>query len=244
MSRHRAAICLAAACGVTLVGTAPSRADWLVTQDGSRLETKGPWNVKGKLVTFTLPNGTLGSLRLSEVDLARSSEATAAEVAAADAAKKAATEEIPAKPVAVLVLTDADVAHATEAVTSSTTADPEAAADKAPDTTTGAAVTVTAWDKSFSQTENGVTVTGTLRNKGATVAAALGVEVRLYDEEGKLVGSAPATLSTESLEPGAAARFRVTFPGVTSFMAAKFDVASTPISTEPPVEKEEPPPSR
>ncbi len=125
-----------------------------------------------------------------------------------------------------------------------TTPAPEAAADKAPDTTTGAAVTVTAWDKSFNQAEGGVMVTGTLRNNGKTVAAAVGVEVRLYDEEGKLLGTAPATLSTESLEPGAAARFRVTFPGVPTFMAAKFDVASTPISTEPPVEKEEPPPSR
>lgn len=249
MSRHRAALRLAAACGLLLAGSAASRADWLVTQEGARLEIKGPWKVAGKVVTFTLPNGTLGSLRLSEVDLTRSAEATAAALVAADVAKSApASAAAPgAKPTAVMVITDADVSHAADAPASApaaAAAAADAAVDKAPDTSTGAAVVVTAWDKSFSQVDNGVAITGTVRNNGKTVAAALGVDVRLYDEQGQLLGSAPATLSTEALEPGAAARFRVAFPGVTTFMAAKFDVASTAISKEAPTEQEEPPPSR
>lgn len=44
-------------------------ADWLVTQDDSRLETQGEWRVEGRRVIFTLANGTLSAMRLSEVDL-------------------------------------------------------------------------------------------------------------------------------------------------------------------------------
>jgi len=32
---------------------AAARADWLVTTEGGRVETRGPWEVKGKLVVFT-----------------------------------------------------------------------------------------------------------------------------------------------------------------------------------------------
>src|SRR6476661_7310749 len=55
---------------------APAAADWLVTREGGRIETRGAWKVKNQLVVFTLPNGTLSSLRLSEIDLAASEKAT------------------------------------------------------------------------------------------------------------------------------------------------------------------------
>ena len=40
---------------------APAAADWLVTRDGGRVETKGPWKVKGKLVVFTRAAETAAS---------------------------------------------------------------------------------------------------------------------------------------------------------------------------------------
>jgi hypothetical protein len=54
---------------------APAAADWLVLADGGRVETAGPWEVRGGLVVFTLANGTLSSVRASEVDLPASEAA-------------------------------------------------------------------------------------------------------------------------------------------------------------------------
>jgi hypothetical protein len=63
---------------VFLGSVLPAAADWLVTQLGDRIETRGAWRVEKKSVIFTLPNGTLSSLRVSDVDLAASEKATAA----------------------------------------------------------------------------------------------------------------------------------------------------------------------
>ena len=62
------------ACGLAATGV---NADWLVTRAGERVETEGRWQVKGRMVVFTRPGGTLASLRLSEVDLEASRQATA-----------------------------------------------------------------------------------------------------------------------------------------------------------------------
>jgi hypothetical protein len=57
---------------------AAARADWLLTRDGSKVETRGPWKLEPKRVVFTTMDGTLSSLRLSEVDLDASRQATLA----------------------------------------------------------------------------------------------------------------------------------------------------------------------
>ncbi len=81
-------------------------ADWLVTRAGERIETEGGWQVKGRMVVFTRPGGTLSSLRLSEVDLDASREATAnaAEAAASPAAPAPATP--PRLPARVITTDD------------------------------------------------------------------------------------------------------------------------------------------
>ncbi|MBP9146586.1 MAG: hypothetical protein KBF21_11560 [Thermoanaerobaculia bacterium] len=56
-------------------------ADWLVLQTGERIETKGAWTVKGKQVVYTTPEKLLRSLRLSEVNLEASTQASAVEPA-------------------------------------------------------------------------------------------------------------------------------------------------------------------
>lgn len=53
-----------------------SSADWLLTVDGQRIETLGPWEVEGDRIVFTLPNGTLTSVRAEEIDLPASLQLT------------------------------------------------------------------------------------------------------------------------------------------------------------------------
>lgn len=60
---------------------AMASADWLVLQTGERIETKGAWTVKGKQVVYTTPEKLLRSLRLSEVNLEASTQASAMEPA-------------------------------------------------------------------------------------------------------------------------------------------------------------------
>jgi hypothetical protein len=98
-----------AACGLT----APvAGADWLVTRAGERVETEGSWQIKGRMVVFTQPGGTLASLRLSEVDLEASRQATT-EAADAAEATAAATPPMPSSAPAprrpARVITNADV---------------------------------------------------------------------------------------------------------------------------------------
>ncbi len=83
-----------------------SHGDWLVTRDGNTVETKGPWTVKGRMVVFTLPSGTLSSMRLDDLDLPASETLTASKK------KEKETPEIPPEPrkrESVLSLTNRDV---------------------------------------------------------------------------------------------------------------------------------------
>lgn len=51
-------------------------ADLLVTREGETIETRGPWKVKGRQVVFTNSQGVLSSLRLADIDIEASEEAT------------------------------------------------------------------------------------------------------------------------------------------------------------------------
>ncbi len=102
---------------LTAVCAAPAAGDWLVTAEGTAIETDGPWKVKGRLVVFTDAQGTLRSLRRDEIDLEASEARTAgAEPEALEAPAAADTEEprerTERRP--VLVLTNDDVARAAE----------------------------------------------------------------------------------------------------------------------------------
>src|SRR5258708_3984073 len=64
-----AAAALAGAAALALIlGPAPLHADWIVTRQGDRFEIQGTWQLKGKLLVFTLPNGTLSSLPAAPPD--------------------------------------------------------------------------------------------------------------------------------------------------------------------------------
>ena len=99
-------------CLLGLVAALPIHGDWLVTRDGARVETKGPWKVKGSQVIFTLPNGTLSVLRKSEVDLDASAVATAQSQRPTSSSAQAETKR--SEP-SVLVLTNKDIRSADDA---------------------------------------------------------------------------------------------------------------------------------
>lgn len=79
-------------------------ADVLVTRDGERIETRGPWQIKGKQVIFTAANGTLQALRLDDVDLEASDAATHPREAPPPPAVPEAPPRAP-----VLTITDDDI---------------------------------------------------------------------------------------------------------------------------------------
>lgn len=161
---------------------APAAADWLVTRDGGRIETKGKWRVEGAKVVFTLPNGTMGVMRKSEVDLDASAVASTEGVKPpADAAKVE-----PAKT-PVLTLTDKDIAKASPVAPVGAPGDGAPAvpaAGASTSTAKSAAVVVQSWRQDPAQ-DGGVELSGVLVNVGVDFAVNITVEVEVKDGEGK-----------------------------------------------------------
>jgi hypothetical protein len=222
----------------TLVGVAlaaPAGADWIVTREGARIETRGPWKEKGKLVVFTQKDGTLASMKADLVDLGASRKATAEKDE-----PKAKPEQEAAKPrrPSVRSLTDKDFRKSAPAPGEAPPADGQAApADgKAPvegTTDAGGApaaearqepLEVASWERA--EGGQGVRLTGLLRNTSADQAAGIELEVGLYDENGALLARQKATVESESLGPGESTPFSVEVPGVFAFGSVKFKMRS------------------
>lgn len=209
--------------------TAPASADWLVTREGGKVETQGAWKVQGKRVVFTAKDGTLASLRLAEVDLDASREATSAALQA-----KAAETAKPAAPPkkAVRVLTDKDFARP----------EPPPAADSSGGATDGSAgenpaaappestaLQVPDWKQSRNPERGVLEISGTVLNTGPDLATAVSVTVRLYDAGGEVLATQQASLGTRTLKPGQNTAFQAELPGVIGFTSAKFEVRSIPL---------------
>lgn len=241
-----AAICL---CVAALGPASPARADWLVTRDGGRVETKGTWKVEGKRVVFTLKDGTLSSLRLTEVDLDASRQATIAmaEEAAAAAAKAGAVAEAPPAKKSTHTFTDKDFARApAPAAPPKDEAKEGGDAKPAPSSTAGP-VKVVDWKKTQNQETHALEITGSVRNTGPDLALAISVSIRLFNPRGEQFAAQSAALDTRSLHPGQNTAFKAVFPDVVDFASAKIDVMSTPMMEKPPppapATGETPPPS-
>lgn len=194
-------------------------ADWLVLNDGSRVETDGAWSVEGRLVVFRTPGGTLSSLRLAEVDL----EATDRANVEANEPPPVAAPAPPKK--AVLVLTEADLPPASPVPAEQEEAGSgEGEAGKgAGSAQAGAGLEVGSWEQVPTPDGTGIQIYGTLENKTGKLATDLGVRVLLFDAAGNEVGSQEAVIGRRALPPGAKANFNATFPDVFSFAAAKFE---------------------
>jgi hypothetical protein len=228
ISERRTCVGLAlAACLLAL----PAGADWLVTREGGRVETRGAWEVKGKLVVFRAADGTLASLRLTEVDLETSRSAT--EEAARQRVEAQAPSKPPEKRVSKVVLTDKDFRKAASAVQP---ANSENAATAAPAAETAAqplGLGVANWDRGREESDGSVVITGTLQNSAISTATDIGLAVQLLDEAGKVMATGQAELSATALPPGQQTGFRVAFPGIFAFADAKFETRSVNLVTRP-----------
>ena len=206
-------------------GAAPGAADWLVTTDGSRVETKGPWKVDGRRVIFTLPNGTLSAMRASEIDFEASEAATAAANAPppAPVAEDAKKEPLP-EP--VLVLTNKDIAPG------AVPDDPDAPArpEVLPSIAEREPVQVISWNR-YEQDDGSIELRGTVRNTGASVAANIRVQATVKDEDGAEIATGNAFLGKASLVSGRSTTFRVVLPDVDDFTGnPEFKVTSTELT--------------
>ncbi len=185
----------------------PAGADWLVLRDGSKIETKGPWQAKGRLVVFEKAGGGLSSIRSEEVDAA---------------ASRAATEEAlrpppppPPPPVAptrpVLVLTDEDIPKALDAA--------------APEGQTGdtVALRISNWERL--DNENGIEVTGVVRNDSDAVAQGVVVRVIALNDRREPISTASANVSNTELPPGQTSVFRALLAGFKKVGGLRFETS-------------------
>jgi hypothetical protein len=226
---------LITAAALLFVATAPAGADWLVTRAGGRIETQGPWQVKGKLVVFTGKNGALASLRLADVDLAASDTATA------EARRAKETPEVvkpPERKKSVRSLTDADFSRKPPAsapddgagkpddATKAKDSDAKAQADKG-------TVVVDSWKKADRAEGDGIDIFGTLQNTGQEMAADIVLKVTLLNEAKETVGTGQGVLAATSLTAGGKTSFRVAFAGVFAFAQAHFEVTNRTITMTP-----------
>jgi hypothetical protein len=228
----------------------PAAADWLITREGARVETHGPWQVKGKVVVFTSADGALSSLRVAQVDLDASKKATSEK-------QKMVEEDISTKPAekrkSVRSITDKDVTHPTEPAADGAAGAPPADGKEAKDADAKGAksdtkvnrgksspVVVGSWQKVERDQKDGIELFGTLKNESSDIASQVVLAVTLLDEAGGVVGTTEAILTANAIEPGSATNFRAIFSGVYTFASAKFDVKSAPLKLQavaPPPEK-------
>lgn len=213
-----------------LLAAAPAAADWLVTVEGARVETRGAWTVARQQVVFTAANGTLSTLRLGEVDLAASREATAAAVARATPAEPAARPE---KPRPVAVITDRDIPRGRPPAPSPTAAEAageEPAAEAVARTTR--CLEVTFWRTR--EADDAIVLHGTLRNEGPHVATDLVLEVEVEDaaRPGQWL-KATAFLDDTTLAPGLTTTFRAVFPRSAEPQEPRFEVRCVDVAVRP-----------
>jgi len=217
-----------------LASPRPAAADWLVMKDGSgKVETKGPWEVRGATLVFTRPDGKLASLRTTDVDLEASKAATEAPAQPAASPAPAAKPE---EKKAVLTITDKDVGHVDAAEIAAAEA---AAAEPTPTPAPAAAaqaldrVQVTHWNQDLEHSQDGAVVIGEVANSSSDVAGNITATVSLFDEQGKLLATSEALLGADVLQPGQKTSLRATFPGVFNFSNAKFELKSRPFKSAP-----------
>jgi hypothetical protein len=216
------------ALGLLALGLAPltAHADWLVTHEGGRVETKGPWQMKGKLVVFTrADDGALASLRASEVDLDASAKATADAKVQATAPPPVV---VPQKKIAVL--TDKDFRKPAPTDANGAPAGAPAAAHAGP-------LVISDWKRVDSPAGDGISVEGIVHNTTGEVMINTSVEVQLYNEVGDRVGTASGLLASTSITADGTTQFRANFPGVFTFASAKFEVNGFPINIASPDQK-------
>ena len=219
-----ACIGLAGIVGIAGLCADAAHADWLVTRDGARIETKGAWKVDGRRVLFTVPNGTLSMIRTDEVDLDQSALVTTQ-------AREAPVAPVPAvkeKKEPVLRLTEKDIPPVSAAALAE--AEAEAGGTAGKEGEAGAAqeaatspLEVISWEKTENSTGDGLEIFGTMKNGSPNIITTPTLMVAIYDADGGLLATNNGEVNSPQIQPGKTANFRVAFPGVPDFASVKFD---------------------
>lgn len=229
---------LLAAAGVLaalLAAAPPTAADVLVTRNGERLETRGPWEVKGRLVVFTTADGQLASLRAAEVDLEASREANRAaeETPAAGDAEDPGEERQPQRRSSGRRITNADIGPGQ--------GPPPAAAPEGGEGEEGGEevaergqvrreLAVLGIERSFAP-EGHAVVRGTVRNTAAEPAAGISLTIHLHNVDGGVSGTAEADLGARALQSGAETTFVAEFPDVFAYESLRLIPRATFLAT-------------
>lgn len=217
---------------VALLAGSPAGADWLVTREGGRVETRGVWEVKGKMVVFHTADGTLSSLRLSEVDLEASRAATAEVEQRRTQAATARSK--PARRPSIVSLTDKDFRKVEPAAPAAAGTEAAAPAEaSAPEEPAPAGLAVATWERGTAEPGGHAVVTGTLHNTSGTMATDIQLAVALYDETGRLIVRGLATVDSPALPAGQQSGFRAEFPGFYGFADARFEPSSVNLDSGP-----------
>lgn len=217
-----------------LMDTQAAVADRLILRDGSEIETRGPWKVKGRQVVFTLQSGTLSSLRLDDVDLEASK--TAGEMAAQEPADGAADESMrlvgdeAARLEPILVITDRDIPRAKKAgnvaASSNQTEDASVAGEESPEAEAqgdgqGAGreilfaaegLEVAGW-QTLDSPRGGIEITGVLANRSDQLVAEASVRVKVVASDG-VERTYTAEVGNATLGAGQQSPFRILLPDV------------------------------
>jgi len=231
---RRRGLALAAAVALSLTAL-PAAADWLVTRDGGRVETEGPWEVKGRLVVFNLADGTLSSMRLDQVDLEASRQVTRQ---AGEPAAQPATDPAPAatrEPKAPRrSITTADIGRGTyrpPVVQEPAEGEAEGGDEAAPEPETAASQLVVLSSQEEETFDGHVRISGSLTNRGQTTVLGAGLTVFLQNVEGQPAAEAEAELSRAALTPGRVVTFSVDFPEVFAYTSLAFRPSGTRVAT-------------
>jgi hypothetical protein len=213
----------------------PAAADWLVTHDGQRIETDGPYRVEDRLIVFHHKDGTLSSVRRSSIDL-DASERLTREMAELARAPRVEPETEP-RPKATIRLTEKELPPAGRL------ADPAgeegeggagaSSAPAPPDSGPGESLQIISWEEIESRDGASLAFMGEVRNVTERWALGIAVEVVLYDREGEQIASSSATLTTTALPPRESARFRASFPQVYDYGRVEFRSSGALVDRRP-----------
>ncbi len=203
-------------CAALLVSICqPISADVLILIDGEHVRTRGPWQVRGRVVVFTTLDGTLSSVRTGGVDLAASRQATEnLGLAPQPPSSSPASAVAPARPARkpVMVLTNADLRSSAPVARLSDGRDEESLA---PTAAKGESrLVVDSWAEIEDTVAGSLEVIGKLINRGSASERVTGIVVELRAATGRDGMKVKTSPEDVVVSPGSSTSFRAKFYGV------------------------------
>lgn len=198
-----------AVCAFLILLAQPAFGDKLILKDGESIETRGPWQVQGRLVVFTTSDGVLSSIRAGSVDLEKSRQASELlGIAVQQVAPVAAT---PSARQPIFVLTNAVLPGAATRARLRDVPDEVLPPTPAP---RRSGLVVDSWAEIGDQARTGLEIIGTVSNRGGAIERVVGITVTLSPGDGRGVQSVNVLPDELTLLPGASTHFRTRLYGI------------------------------